>query len=173
MSCGVTCDLLDPLLEVSKPSEMLGVFFGPDGNGISHMQQMNVKGSVWLDPLDAKPLPSRNTWLSVHLQLHPGMAWGLPTVILVPNKMEKIIQSLYFCCLPKLGVNICITREWRMLTPRYYGVGMPNFAVNCIGKKAAFLLLSFQIILTLLLNSQPFTNVGGLPQPLSYHMLQL
>jgi len=53
-----------------------------------------------------------------------------------PNKMEQAIQSLYFWCLPKLGVNCCITHEWQMLTPYYQGLGMPNFATNFLGEEA-------------------------------------
>jgi len=31
-----------PTLQVSTPSEILGVFFSPDGNGSSHIQQMKA-----------------------------------------------------------------------------------------------------------------------------------
>ena len=85
-----------PTLEVSTPSEMLGVFFSPDGHGTTHMKQMKAKGLMWVDLLDAKPLHSRDTWLNFHLQLHLRMAWGLLTVILAPNNMTKIAQSLYY-----------------------------------------------------------------------------
>ena len=73
-----------PTLEVSTSSEMLGVFFRPDSDGSSHMQQMKAKGAVRLERLEAKPLPPIDAWLSFHLQLHLGITWGLPTVILPP-----------------------------------------------------------------------------------------
>ena len=86
-----------------------------------------------------RPLPTRDGWLSFYLQLHPGMMWGLETVIISPNRLEKMIQSLYFQCLPLLGVNRHITKEWRMLPERYHGLGMPNYVVNCLSAKIFFM----------------------------------
>ena len=105
-----------PTLEVDEPSKMLGVYICPAGEGIKHVG--------WLDRLQTKPLPTKDVWLSFFLQLYPGMSWGLPTIIMPPNKLEQEFQQLYYKCLSKLGVNRCITREWRMLSPRCLGFGM-------------------------------------------------
>ena len=60
------------------------------------------------------------------------MSWGLETVIIKPSKLEAMMQSLYFKCLPFLGVNRHITKEWRMLPEQYHGLGMPNYVVSCL-----------------------------------------
>ena len=61
--------------------------------------------------------------------LMPAMVFGLETVIMLPKKMEKLMQNLYFRFLPILGVNRHITKGWRMLPERYHGLGLPNFVV--------------------------------------------
>ena len=117
---------------------MLGVYFCPTGEGGNHVTSMTANGEGWLDRLQAKPLPTKDAWLSFFMQLYPGMSWGLPTVIMPPNKIEQEFQRLYYKCLPKLGVNWCITREWRMLSLRYLGFGMPNMAVNFLARNMFF-----------------------------------
>ena len=71
--------------------------------------------------------------------LMPAMVFGLETVIMSPKKMEKLMQNLYFKVLPILGVNRHITKEWRMLSESYHGLGLPNFVVLCFAAKLFFL----------------------------------
>ncbi len=77
------------------------------------------------------------------MQLFPAMSWGLVAVVLPPKKLEEMMQSLYFCVLLCLGVNKCITKEWRMLPERYVGLGLPNFVVIALAKKIFFLQCSW------------------------------
>ena len=75
-----------PTLEVDKACNTLGLFC-PAGDGTKHVKQMVVKDEVWLDRLQAKPLPARDAYLSLFLQLYPEMSWGLTTVGMTPNKL--------------------------------------------------------------------------------------
>ena len=59
------------------------------------------------------------------------MCFGLATVIMRPTKLDKRMQSLYYHCLPFLGVNRHITKPWRMLPKKYHGLGLPTFVVVC------------------------------------------
>ena len=128
-----------PTFEPTDPAKGLGVHFVPAGNGAAHIREMKGKGLKWVDKITTRPLPSRDAWLSFYLSLYRGIVWGLVSVNMPPDKLESEIQSLYFRALPFLGVNRCITKEWRMLPERFQGLGMPNFVVECLAAKIFFL----------------------------------
>ena len=77
-----------PLKRVREEMETLGVFYAPEGDSTTHIRAMKQKGFDWLDRLRTNPLHPRDGWLSFYLQLHPGMVWGLVTVIMKPLKLE-------------------------------------------------------------------------------------
>ena len=87
----------------------------------------------------ARPLPSRDAWFSFNLQLYPGIKWGLVNTMMAPEKMEKMVQDLYFSILPLLGVNRNITKEYRMLPERFGGLGLPDFVLTCFASKVHFM----------------------------------
>ena len=97
-------------LAVSAASKMLGVHFAPVGDGTTHVEAMRGKGMDWVEKMKTKPLPTRDTWLSCVIQLLPAMYFGLATVIMRPAKLDDRMQSLYYHCLPFLGVNRHITK---------------------------------------------------------------
>lgn len=117
-----------PTKNVTELTEMLGLYFAPVGNGFHHMEVMKKKGLQWLDRLKTRPLPSRDAW-----------AYGLASVVLSPSKLEKLVRGVYLHALPLLGINRCITTEWTMLPPRYQGLGMPNFVIDCFALKVFFI----------------------------------
>ena len=118
---------------------MLGVHFSPVGDGTTHAEAMRGKGMDWVDKMKTKPLPTRDAWLSLFIQLLPAMYFGLATVIMSPAKLDDRMQSLYYHCLPFLGVNRNITKPWRMLPEKYHGLGLPNFVVVCFATKVFLL----------------------------------
>ena len=67
------------------------------------------------------------------------MAYALETVIIQHNKLNTLVQGLYYKALPLLGVNRCITLGWQLLGERYQGLGMPNFVCDCFAANAYFL----------------------------------
>ena len=98
--------------EVTDASKMLGLHFAPCGNLTTRIEKMRQKGLDWADCLTTKPLPRRDAWFSFDHQLFMSISWGLVAVVLPPEKLEEMMQSLYYCLLPLLGVNRCITKEW-------------------------------------------------------------
>jgi len=125
--------------DVKDPSKMLGVQFVPAGNGVPHMEMMRKKGLDWVDKLQSRPLPTRDVWLSLLVQLYPGMAYGLASAVISPKKLDALIQAVYYKALPYLGINRCITRQWRCLIAMFQGLGLPNFVVDCFAAKVYFL----------------------------------
>ena len=126
-------------LNVDEPSKMLGMHFAPIGDTTHHMEMMKKKGLDWVDRIATRPLPRRDAWLSFHAQLFPGMVWGLVAVIMRPQKLDDLIQSLYYKILPHLGVNRNITKPWRTLPERFQGLGLPNFVVVAFAAKVHFI----------------------------------
>ena len=114
---------------------MLGVHFVPAGNGMHHTNAMKEKGLEWVDSLTTRPLHPREAWLSLAIELYPAMAYGIASVVLAPKKLVNMMHGLYYKALPLLGINRCITREWRLLGERYQGLGMANFACDCLAAK--------------------------------------
>jgi hypothetical protein len=106
--------------DVTIASKMLGTFWSPAGNCITHVEYTAQKGLIWMDCLRTKPLPCRDVWLSFQLQLFPAILWGLMvTVCLPPHKLDTMYQRLYEKALPLLGVNRKIKKEWRTLPEMY------------------------------------------------------
>ena len=99
---------------------------------------MRKKGLDWADCFAVKPLPRRDAWFSFDHQLFMSMSWGIAAVVFPPEKLEEIMQSLYYHLLPFLRVNRCITKEWRMLSAQFYGLSLPNFVVVAFAKKVFY-----------------------------------
>ncbi len=85
-----------PTLRNEHTSLMLGIYFGPTSGGSTHIQEMAKKGYAWSDCIRSCPLPPGLAWKSFIHQLQPGMAWGIATVVLSPQKLLKQFQQVYF-----------------------------------------------------------------------------
>jgi hypothetical protein len=118
-----------PTLPSTEASLMLGIRFGPSSRRSKHLSEMCLKGHIWADKLHSCPLIHSKTWTIFSLQLLPGMLWGLLTVILSLRELFKATRSMYFKCLPLLGIQHHIELPWRTLPEAYQGVGFPNFAL--------------------------------------------
>ena len=51
---------------------------------------------MWVDNIRTHPLPTMDVWLSFFLTLMPGMTWVLVVVNMASEKLEKMMQALYF-----------------------------------------------------------------------------
>src|SRR6056300_74745 len=118
---------------------MLGLNYAPLGNSIGHIEAMVGKGEEWGDKLTTRPLPRRDAWMSFHNQLLPAMTWGLVAVVLPIAKLDKMVNKVWYRLLHHLGINRCITLEWRTLPERYLGLGMPLFSAWSLSAKIFFL----------------------------------
>ncbi len=122
---------------------MLGIYFGPTSGGSTHIQEMAKKVYAWSNRIRSCPLPPNLAWKSFMHQLLPGMAWGIATVVLLPQKLLKQFQRVYFQCLPHLNVNCHIELPWRIIPEQYQGLGMPNFALISLASKILYLLFNW------------------------------
>ena len=120
-------------------AKMLGYHFAPFSDSSDHVDKMVTKGIEWCDQLTARPLPPRDAWFSFENALYLSMSWGLVAVVLEPSKLENRFQSFYYRALPLFNVNRNIKKEWRMLPPRFQGLGLPNWNVKALGAKMHFL----------------------------------
>ncbi len=124
-------------------SKMLGTFWSPAGNCITHVEYTVQKGLNWMDCLRTEPLPCCNAWLSFQLQLFLAILWGLVTVCPPPSKLDTMYQRLYEKALLLLGVNRKIKKEWRTLPEMYQGLALPNFPLIALAEKISFILANW------------------------------
>ena len=73
---------------------------------------MVQKGLDWADCLLTKPVSRGDAWLSFYMQLCPGIMWGLVTVCMPPQLLDRSFQRVYAAALPFLGVSSKIKKEW-------------------------------------------------------------
>jgi hypothetical protein len=85
-----------PTLPPASASLMLGIWFGPSSCGVKHIQEMCRKGHDWAARLHSRPLNHTEAWVSFSLQLYPGMAWGLSTVVLSSRELYLATKPVYF-----------------------------------------------------------------------------
>ena len=71
--------------------------------------------------------------------VNPAMSYGLASAVISPKKLDQLIQAIYYRALPLLGINRCITREWRIFSERFQGIGLPNYVVNCFSAKTYYM----------------------------------
>jgi hypothetical protein len=63
------------------------------------------------------------------------MLWGLLTVVLFSRELFKATRSMYFKCLPLLGIQHHIELPWCTLPETYQDVGFPSFALLSLSLK--------------------------------------
>jgi hypothetical protein len=128
-----------PTLPPASASLMLGIWYGPSFRGTKHIQEMCRKGHDWAAQLHLRPLNHAEAWVSFSLQLYPGMAWGLSTVVLSSRELYLATKPVYFKCLPLLGVQRHIELPWRTLPELLQGIGLPNLALHSLASKLQLL----------------------------------
>lgn len=69
--------------------------------------------------------------MAVHYLLVPLMA--------IRAQIDDALSQWYYNCLPVLGVNCTITREWRRLPVGYHGLGLPNHSLEKLADSIKFL----------------------------------
>jgi hypothetical protein len=126
--------------DVTTASKMLGVHFSPAGISPTHVKHMVQKGLEWVDCLHTKPVSQGDAWLSLFLQLFPGIPRGLVTMCILPKQLDGCIQRFYAKALPFLDVNCKIKKEWRTLPEMYQGLALPNLPLVAMSDKISFLL---------------------------------
>ena len=69
------------------------------------IEAMKAKGTKRADRQITRPLPARDTWLSLFLQLYPGMMYDLASSVIKPDKLGLLMNGLHYKILPLLGLT--------------------------------------------------------------------
>jgi hypothetical protein len=110
-------------LSIPKPKS------APDSRS-EQLKYMVGKGEKWNIKVRSSKLTTRDIWFPFFQSTKPSMSFGIVPVMDPPEILEEAFQSLYFQCLPALGVNQNITKGWRMLPCTFQGLGLPNMALE-------------------------------------------
>ncbi len=97
------------------------------------------KGHDWADQLHSRPLSHAEACVSFYLQLYPGMAWGVSTVVLMSKEFFLATKPIYFKCLPLLGIQHHIELPWCTLPESFQGIGLLNLALHSLASKLQLL----------------------------------
>jgi hypothetical protein len=124
-----------PTLPPTTASLMLGIWFRLASQGTKHIAKMCQKGINWTDHLYFRPLSHSKAWTSFSLQLLPGMSRGISTVVLSPPELYLAKKTVYYRCLPLLGVQRHIELPWQTLPEAYQGIRIPNFTLLLLASK--------------------------------------
>eukprot|EP00956_Cyclotella_meneghiniana_P041404 scaffold225702_cov129-Cyclotella_meneghiniana.AAC.1 len=136
------------LIDVRVAKQTLGVFTKPDSTPLpktakdrrtEHLKYMVDKGITWQKRIDGSKLFTRDRWFSFSTQTKLSIQYGIEAIMDPPDVVTNAFQALYFMTLPHLGVNRYITLGWRMLPHRYQGLGLPNFALEKLGRSVSWL----------------------------------
>jgi hypothetical protein len=136
------------IVDVTVAKKTLGVFTKPDSTPChktakdrrtEQLQYMIEKGITWQKRIAGSRLSTRDRWFSFFRQTKPSMQYGIEAVMDPPDVVTNAFQAFYFMTLPHLGVNRYITQEWRMLPHQYQGLGLPNMALEKLGKSISWL----------------------------------
>ena len=74
--------------DVKEATKLLGSLFTPVGDSSAHVDEMLGKGYKWTDALLLKPMARRDAWMSMFLQLYPGMKWGMVSVTMSVKEID-------------------------------------------------------------------------------------
>ena len=131
----VEIELRDP----DVPSEVLGVYSCPSGIGKKQLSKMVDKGKKWAGKVRGSSLSPSDVWFSFSNQSVPSFSFGLCPLMSSPEEVEREFMAMYYQCLSPLGVNQCITKEWRILPVEWSGLGMPNMSLEKLSCMIMFL----------------------------------
>ena len=88
------------------------------------------KGYKWSKRVLASTLSPNDAWFSFKSQAIMSVRYGLVTLMAKRSAIDDALGRWYYQCLPALGVNRNITKEWRMLPTCFQGLGLPNLSLE-------------------------------------------
>jgi hypothetical protein len=111
---------------------------------VAPLAALREKGLEWVDQLQTRPLERSLTWLSLKCQKNAQWSYGLSSNYSKPSDLDKTMGSVYFCALPFLGFNRCITTKFRTLPIKYQGIGMKKWSIEKLAKDITTLIRHWQ-----------------------------
>ena len=118
------------LKDPTQATKVLGVWCCPSGDGTPMLDSMIRKGYQWSTKVLASSLTPYDAWFSFKTQAIMAVRYGLVPLMATRNQIDAALGRWYFQCLPALGVNRNIRKEWRMLPLQFQGLGLPNLSLE-------------------------------------------
>ncbi|KAL3795721.1 hypothetical protein ACHAW5_004491 [Stephanodiscus triporus] len=117
--------------DVTTAEKSLGVWSAIDGNDSKHIKE-NVTGKAagWINKMRNTHLPARMGWIAYRFKLWASICYGIATLALPMTEARKVLNIENFQCLPFLGINRNVKREWRTLHRAFGGIGLFSFSVE-------------------------------------------
>ena len=122
-----------------EPSEVLGIVSSPSGEGGPMLDHMMSKGYRWINRIKASPLQPTEVWFSFQTQAMPAVRYGLVPLMANRQHIDDTFDAWYYHCLPKLGVNRNIRKEWRTLPVSFQGLGLPYLSLEKLADSLHFI----------------------------------
>jgi hypothetical protein len=125
-NAAIIIELKDP----SHATEVLGVWCSPSGDGMPMLQHMMDKGHRWARKVLTSTLSSHEVWFSFKTQAIMAVRYGLVSLMASRCQIDHALDRWYYHCLPALGVNRNIRKDWQMLPLGFQGLGLPNLSLE-------------------------------------------
>jgi hypothetical protein len=122
----VVIELKDP----SHATKVLGVWCSPSGDGMPMLMHMMGKGHQWAKKVLASTLSPQEVWFSFNTQAIMAVRYGLVPLMATRCQIDQALNKWYRQCLPALGINRNIRKEWKMLPLQFQGLGLPNLSLE-------------------------------------------
>jgi len=117
--------------EVTTAEKSLGVWSAIDGTDSKHIEENVTSKTVrWITRMRHAHLPARLGWIAYKFKLWPGIRYGIATLATPLEEARRVLQPENFRCLPFLGINRNVKREWRTLHRAFGGIGLFSFPVE-------------------------------------------
>jgi len=119
-------------LGIDMPIKPLGSMTCPSGCSEGSIAYMQTKGRAWKDMIKTGNLSRRNVWFMLDKQFWPRISYGLCAVTPLYRELRECLMKIYYEIHPRGGIRRMARRGTRQLAARFYGVGCPHPAIECL-----------------------------------------
>ena len=128
-------------LDSSMAKEFIGVWQTPLGTNTKQLEKTTSQINSYYVFLDNGLLPRFTVWRSFWFTIWAQLKYPLPAIIQPETQGNKLMSSLYFKLLPKLGIERTLPKAHRHSSYRYGDLGLPNlFTEQAISKINMFMI---------------------------------
>ena len=119
-------------LGINKPIKTLGSMICPLGRSKGSIEYMRKKGTAWKNMIKVGKLSRRNVCFMMDKQFWSRISFGLCVIPATFHKLLECLIKVYYKIHPQGGIRCTARRVTRQLAARFYGVGCPHPAIECL-----------------------------------------
>ena len=112
--------------EPTKGSMGLGVHLAPDSNNKDQIKYMTGKVLKWTKNIKAAFLSQFAAVLDIKTTIWATLRYPLAALTMTESQCDKLVQPIYSCILPQMGVNRHIAKLYRYEPKGFHSLGLPN-----------------------------------------------